>query len=54
MSASHKRSSSAKDMATFQNDKLSQKELGAFYTPPLYAQKALELVRCAIQEVPEG
>ena len=34
--------------------KLSQKELGAFYTPPLYAQKALELVREAIQEVPAG
>ena len=24
------------------NDKMTQKELGAFYTPPLYAQKALE------------
>ncbi|GHT13090.1 hypothetical protein FACS1894170_08670 [Planctomycetales bacterium] len=36
------------------NDKLTQKELGAFYTPPLYAQKALELVRDAIKEVPEG
>jgi hypothetical protein len=36
------------------NDKLSQKELGAFYTPPLYAQKALELVREAIRYVPEG
>ena len=36
------------------NDKLTQKELGAFYTPPLYAQKALELVREAIREVPKG
>ncbi|MCL2743011.1 MAG: hypothetical protein FWE67_04090 [Planctomycetaceae bacterium] len=36
------------------NDKLTQKELGAFYTPPLYAQKALELVRKAIKEIPEG
>ena len=36
------------------NDKLSQKELGAFDTPPLYAQKALELVREAIREVPDG
>jgi hypothetical protein len=36
------------------NDKLSQKELGAFYTPPLYAQKALELVREAIKQVPDG
>ena len=54
MSESRNRPSSAEDMAMFQNDKLSQKELGAFYTPPLYAQKALELVRSAIQEVPKG
>jgi hypothetical protein len=32
-----------------ENMSKSQKELGAFYTPPLYAQKALELVREAIR-----
>lgn len=36
------------------NDPGQQKKLGAFYTPPLYAQKALELVRQAIANVPEG
>jgi len=54
MTESRERPSSAEDLAVFLNDRLSQKELGAFYTPPLYAQKALELVRSAIQEVPEG
>ena len=36
------------------NNRFTQKELGAFYTPPLYAKKALELVRDAIKQVPEG
>jgi len=36
------------------NDFLQKKNLGAFYTHTLYAQKALELVRQAIQRVPEG
>lgn len=36
------------------NDFLLKKNLGAFYTHPLYARKALELVRLAISRVPEG
>ena len=36
------------------NDILLKKNLGAFYTPSLYAEKALELVRQAIARVPEG
>ena len=36
------------------NDPLVQKKLGAFYTPSLYAKKAVELVRMAIQKIPEG
>lgn len=36
------------------NDNLTQKNLGAFYTHKLYAKKSLELVRQAIQRVPEG
>lgn len=36
------------------NDPAQKKKLGAFYTPPLYAQKAVELVRKAIKDVPEG
>ena len=36
------------------NDDMQKKTLGAFYTPDLYAQKSLELVRQAIQRVPEG
>jgi hypothetical protein len=36
------------------NDFLLKKNLGAFYTPPEYAKKALELVRKAIARVPEG
>lgn len=36
------------------NDNLTKKELGAFYTPPAYAKKAVELVREAIKLVPEG
>ncbi|MDD6005615.1 MAG: hypothetical protein PUC68_08095 [Firmicutes bacterium] len=36
------------------NDRLNKKELGAFYTPMLYAEKACELVKMAIDRVPEG
>lgn len=36
------------------NDTIQKKNLGAFYTHPLYAQKSLELVRKAIARVPEG
>lgn len=36
------------------NDKLHKKELGAFYTPIPYCVKAVELVREAIQNIPEG
>ncbi|MCI5871901.1 MAG: hypothetical protein MRZ78_07860, partial [Streptococcus sp.] len=36
------------------NDTLQKKNLGAFYTPEPYVQKSLELVRQAIQRVPEG
>lgn len=36
------------------NDALQKKNLGAFYTPKLYAQKSVELVRKAIQRVPDG
>lgn len=36
------------------NDTIQKKNLGAFYTHPLYAQKALDLVRQAITRVPEG
>ena len=36
------------------NDPMTQKKLGAFYTPPAYAKKATELVRQAIARVPEG
>lgn len=36
------------------NDNLMQKNLGAFYTPKLYAEKSLELLRQAIARVPQG
>ena len=36
------------------NDFLQKKDLGAFYTPPLYVEKATELLRKAIARVPEG
>ncbi len=36
------------------NDPMTQKKLGAFYTPPSYAKKATELVMQAIKRVPEG
>jgi len=36
------------------NDTLQRKNLGAFYTHRLYAEKSLELVRMAIDRVPAG
>lgn len=36
------------------NDAIQKKNLGAFYTPTLYAKKSLELVREAIKRVPKG
>lgn len=36
------------------NDYMQKKNLGAFYTPTLYAEKSLELVREAIKKVPVG
>ncbi|MGU8835702.1 hypothetical protein ACV3UL_15600 [Clostridium perfringens] len=36
------------------NDDLNKKNLGAFYTPKLYCEKAAELVREAICRVPKG
>ncbi len=36
------------------NDRLRKRDLGAFYTPMLYAEKACELVKEAIDRVPEG
>lgn len=36
------------------NDNLKKKDLGAFYTPIPYCEKAAELVRKAIARVPEG
>lgn len=36
------------------NDRLSKKDLGAFYTPIPYAKKAAELVQMAIERVPKG
>ena len=36
------------------NDRLSKKDLGAFYTPVAYAEKASELVMDAVTRVPKG
>lgn len=36
------------------NDRLSKKDLGAFYTPVGYAKKAAELVQIAVDRVPDG
>lgn len=36
------------------NDRLSKKDLGAFYTPMPYAKKAAELVQMAVERVPDG
>ncbi|MFB4033719.1 hypothetical protein ACE1R5_09695, partial [Streptococcus pneumoniae] len=36
------------------NDKLNKKDLGAYYTPKIYCQKAVELVKEAVAKVPDG
>ena len=36
------------------NDRLSKKDLGAFYTPEAYAKKVAELVQMAVDRVPDG
>lgn len=36
------------------NDRLNRKDLGAFYTPEPYARKAAELVKKAVERVPDG
>ena len=36
------------------NDRLNKKDLGAFYTPKPYCEKASELVMTAVDRVPEG
>ena len=36
------------------NDRLNKKDLGAFYTPAPYCEKASELVMKAVERVPEG
>lgn len=36
------------------NSRLQKKDLGAFYTPMEYAKKAAELVKMAVDRVPEG
>lgn len=36
------------------NDKLNKKDLGAYYTPKAYCQKAVELVKNAVAKVPDG
>lgn len=36
------------------NDNLTKKNLGTFYTPQIYVEKSLELLRKAISRVPEG
>ena len=36
------------------NDRLNKKDLGAFYTPMPYCEKASELVMQAVERVPEG
>lgn len=36
------------------NDRLNKKDLGAFYTPKAYCEKASELVMKAIERVPDG
>ena len=36
------------------NDTIQKKNLGAFYTPKLYVDKSIELVREAISRVPKG
>ena len=36
------------------NDRLSKKDLGAFYTPIPYAKKAAEFVQMAVDRIPDG
>lgn len=36
------------------NDRIHRKELGAFFTPPEYCKISAEMVRRAIEEIPEG
>lgn len=36
------------------NDRLNKKDLGAFYTPEAYCEKAAELVEMAVARVPDG
>jgi hypothetical protein len=36
------------------NDRMHRKELGAFYTPPVYCKKSLELIRQAVKQIPKG
>lgn len=36
------------------NDRLKKKDLGAFYTPKPYCKKAAELVKMAVDRVPDG
>ena len=36
------------------NDRLSKKDLGAFYIPEAYCKKAAELVQMAVARVPDG
>lgn len=36
------------------NDRLNKKDLGAFYTPKLYVEEAMKLVREAIKKVPKN
>lgn len=36
------------------NDRLNKKDLGAFYTPKAYCEKASELVMKAVERVPDG
>lgn len=36
------------------NDRLNKKDLGAFYTPKVYCEKASELVMKAVEHVPDG
>ena len=36
------------------NDRLNKKDLGAFYTPGLYCQKAAELIEMAVARIPDG
>ena len=43
-----------KDLMDCLNDRLKKKDLGAFYTPKPYCEKAAELVKMAVDRVPDG